>query len=165
MRRISSVTVLAALLLSGLVVSATAVGGQTALSSRAAVKVAFNKTLKKTIVVDGSGRTLYMFTYDTSGTPTCAAADPVCPKVWPAFASTGKPLAGKGINASLLGTATGAGGKQQVTYNRHPLYYFHGGFGAGKGDKMPGDVKGQAFFLVWYVLSPRGTPIRTPIRN
>ena len=160
MRRIALVTLLAALLLSGLVVSATAVGGQTAPSSRAVVKTAFNKTLKKTIVVDGSGRTVYMFTADTGGTATCAAADPDCPKVWPAFTSTGKPLAGKGINASLLGTTKGAGGKQQVTYNRHPLYYFHGGFDAGRGDKKPGDVKGQGFVVSWYVLSPKGTPTR-----
>ena len=117
------------------------------------MKVAFNKTLKKAIVVDGRGRTLYMLTADTGGMPTCAKIDPRCPKVWPAFTSTGKPLAGKGIDARLLGTATGAGGSQQVTYNRHPLYHFDQ-------DKKPGDVKGQAFFDIWYVLSPKGTPIR-----
>ena len=160
MKRTPLVALLAALLLSGLAVSTTALGGRTAAVSRAVVKVAFNTKLKKSIVVDGSGRTLYMFAYDTSGKPTCAAADPACPAVWPAFTSTGKPLAGKGINARLLGIAKGAGGKPQVTYNHHPLYYFHGGSGAGAGDKKPSDVRGQAFFGVWYVLSPKGTPIR-----
>jgi len=82
------------------------------------VKTAFNKTLKKSIVVDGKGRTLYLFTEDTAGKATCAAADPQCPKLWPAFATVGKPLAGKGIKASLLGTTKGAGGVQQVTYSR-----------------------------------------------
>ena len=159
------VTLLAAVLLSWLVVAATAAGGRTASSSRAVVKVAFNKTLKQAIVVDESGRTVYMFTSDTNGTPTCAKEDPVCPKIWPAFTTTGKPLAGKGINARLLGTARGAGGSQQVTYNRHPLYYYHGGFGAPGRDKKPGDVEGQNFFSSWYVLSPKGTPIRTPIHS
>jgi predicted lipoprotein with Yx(FWY)xxD motif len=162
MKRTSSVPLVAAALLSlsGLVGSATAFGGHTTLSSRAVVKVAFNKTLKKTIVVDGAGRTLYMFTEDTNGLPTCASADPTCPTLWPAFTSTGKPLAGKGINARLLGIVKGAGGKPQVTYNRHPLYYWHGGGQGYVGDTKPGDAKGQAFFSAWYVLSPKGTPIK-----
>lgn len=150
---------LTALLLGGLIASATALGGRTASSSRAVVKVAFNKTLKKTIVVDGNGRTLYMFSYDTTGKATCAAVYPACPKVWPAFTTTGKPLAGKGIKASLLGTTRGAGGTTQVTYNRHPLYHFAGLSGVA-GDKMPGDVRGQDWLQVWYVLLPNGTPFR-----
>jgi len=49
---------------------------------------------------------------------------------------------------------------KQVTYNRHPLYDF-AGLVTGAGDRKPGDVKGQAFYGVWYVLSPKGTAIRT----
>ena len=153
MRRIPLVTLFAALLLSGLVLSATAAGGPAASHSGAVVKVAFNKKLKKAIVVDGRGRTVYMFTADTGGTATCAKVDPQCPKLWPAFTSKGAPRAGKGIKASLLGTTKGAGGKTQVTYNRHPLYYY-------SGDSKPGEVKGQRFYDLWYVLSPKGTPIR-----
>jgi predicted lipoprotein with Yx(FWY)xxD motif len=138
----------------------TAVGAPTALASQAVVKTALNKLLKKTIVVDGSGRTLYMLTADTSGTSTCAAISPDCPKVWHAFTTSGKPLAGTGLRASLLGTTKGNDGKEQVTYNHHPLYYFHGGLGFGTGDKKPGDVNGQGVENAFYVLSPKGTPIR-----
>ncbi len=163
MKRKPLVALLAGLLLSGLVVSTTALGGRTAPSSRAVVKIAFNKTLKKTIVVDGSGRTLYMFTEDTRGAATiCTAQGPYgseCPMLWPPLTSQGAPLAGKGINASLLGITKRTDGKRQVTYNRHPLYYWHGGAGY-PGDKKPGDVKGQGFVGEWYVLSPTGTPIR-----
>ena len=35
-----------------------------------------------------------------------------------------------------------------------------GGQGYGPGDKRPGDAKGQGILHVWYVLSPRGTPIK-----
>jgi hypothetical protein len=49
---------------------------------------------------------------------------------------------------------------QQVTYNHHPLYYFAGLTGAGSGDRKPGDIKGQAFYTVWYVLSAKGAPIK-----
>jgi hypothetical protein len=52
----------------------------------------------------------------------------------------------------------GRGRKPQVTYNHHPLYYGHGAAGY-LGDKRPGDVKGQAFFSEWFVLSPRRKPI------
>ena len=153
MSRRSWLTLLTAALLSGLVVSATAVAGRTARSSRAVVKVAYNKTLKKNILVDGRGRTLYMLTLDTKGLPTCESADPGCPALWPALTSTGKPLAGKGVNARLFAIVKGAGGKPQVSYNRHPLYRY-------ASDRKAGDANGQAFFGLWYVLSPAGKPIK-----
>lgn len=56
---------LAVLLLSVFVVSGAAIGGVAAPSAVTVVKVAFNKKLKKTIVVDGKGWTVYMFTADT----------------------------------------------------------------------------------------------------
>ena len=124
------------------------------------IKTTYNATLKKTIVVDGRGRTVYLLISDTTGVPSCAAISPDCPKAWPAVPANGKPVAGKGINAALLGTATGAGGVKQVTYNHHPLYFFHGGFGAPTGDKLPGHVRGQAFYGVWFVLSPKGRAIK-----
>jgi predicted lipoprotein with Yx(FWY)xxD motif len=158
MKRKPSVALLVALLVSGLVVSAEAFGGRTAVS-RVVVKVAYNKTLKKSIVVDGSGRTLYMFTEDTRGVAkVCTPQGPYgsdCPTIWPPLRSQGTPVAGKGINASLFGITKRTDGIRQVTYNRHPLYYFHGGLGAGAGDKKPGDEHGQGFFGEWYVLSPK----------
>lgn len=148
------------LVVGALLLSATAFGESATHTSRAMVKVAFNKKLKKKIVVDGSGRTLYMYTADTGGKPACAVSDPRCPKVWPALTTTGKPIAGKGIIPSKLRVVRGAGGSRQVSYNRHPLYYFHGGYSAGTGDKKPGDTRGQSFFSAWFVLSPKGTPIK-----
>ena len=152
---------LLAVLLSALV-SIAAVGGGTVPTSRTVVKTAFNKTLKRSIVVDGNGHTVYMFTRDYVGAPpTCTAQlDPICPKLWPPVKSAGAPLAGKGIIASKLGTVKRTDGRTQVTYNRHPLYYFSGCCGYGPGDKKPGDVNGQRLFDYWYVLSPKGTPIR-----
>jgi predicted lipoprotein with Yx(FWY)xxD motif len=137
-------------------------GSATPAPAPAVVKTAYNAALKTAIVVDGKGRTLYMFTADTSGTPNCAAVHPDCPKIWPAYASAGKPVAGKGVKASLLGVTKGAGGVRQVTYNRHPLYLFRGGHGTGTGDRLPGHVRGQGVHGAWYVLSAKGTPIRRP---
>ena len=154
---------LMAVLLSALAVQADA-GSVAASSSRALVKTAYNQKLGKTIVVDSAGRTLYMFTSDTNGTDTvCTPQGPYgaeCPSIWPPLTSSASPLAGKGIKASLLGVYKRRDGKRQVTYNRHPLYYFHGDSSTPPGDKKPGDARGQGFVQEWYVLSPKGNPIR-----
>jgi len=161
MRKVPLGIGLAVVVLSSLLATATAQGDPTAAGSAAVVRTAFNKTLKKTIVVDSRGRTLYMCTCDPSGAPSgCAGLGPECTKLWPAYTSAGAPQAGKGIKRALVATATWPGGKRQVVYNHHRLYYFAGGQGYGPGDKRPGDAKGQGILHVWYVLSPRGTPIK-----
>ena len=144
----------AAMLASPLALAFPLTNGIAAPASRPVVKTAFNPILKKTILVDGKGRTLYMLTSDTNGVPMCAKIDPGCPKLWPMLGSTGKPIAGKGVNARLFAIVKGAYGKPQVSYNRHPLYLY-------SGDKKLGDVYGQGYFNIWYVLSPKGTPIKS----
>ena len=133
-------------------------------SSQVVVKAAYNKTLGTSILVDRAGRTLYMFTEDTNGKDTaCTPQGPwgaECPAIWPALTSVGTPRAGSGVKASLLSVYTRRDGKRQVTYNRHPLYYFHGDPNTPPGDKKAGDTRGQGFADEWYVLSPKGTPIR-----
>ena len=125
------------------------------------IEVAFNDTLGEPILVDGAGRTVYMLDWDTDGTATCTpslTAHPLCHKVLPPV--TGEPTGGDGVDASKLGTTTRDDGITQVTYARHPLYYFGGGYGYTTGDRQPGQLLGQGFFDVVWVLSPDGTPIR-----
>jgi predicted lipoprotein with Yx(FWY)xxD motif len=153
----------AVLLFAVLAVQADA-GRSVASSSRALVKTAYNKRLKTRILVDGAGRTLYMFTTDLNGKDTvCTPQGPYgaeCPQIWPALTSAGRPRAGKGAKASLLSVYTRSDGKHQVRYNRHPLFYFHGDASTPPGDKKPGDAHGQGYVSEWYVLSPKGNPIR-----
>ena len=59
----------------------------------AVIKTAYNAKLKKTIVVDGRDRTIYLLISDSGGIPSCAALSPACPKAWPAVAAQGKPVA------------------------------------------------------------------------
>ena len=163
MKRTALVTAAAVLLLTVLAVQAGA-GGVVASPSGTLVKTAYNKKLGKTIVVDSAGRTLYIFTEDTNGRDTaCTPQGPwgaECPAIWPPLTSADVPGAGSGIKASLLGLYKRRDGKRQVTYNGHPLYYFHGDPNTPPGDKQPGDARGQGFASEWYVLSPKGTPIR-----
>jgi predicted lipoprotein with Yx(FWY)xxD motif len=126
------------------------------------IKAAFNTALKQRIVVDGSGRTVYMLVLDTRGKATCTPQwkeHPLCHRVLPPV--TGWPRAGTGIEASKLGTTRRPDGIMQVTYNRQPLYYFRGGLGYGVPDTRAGDVNGQGFFRLFFVLSPQGRRITT----
>ena len=84
----------------------------------------------------------------------CSAA---CATYWPPLLARGKPTAGRGVKASLLGTIRRAGGTTQVTYAGHPLYRY-------LPDTKPGQTNGQDshdFGAGWYVLSPAGKKIET----
>ena len=105
------------------------------------------------ILVDGSGRTLYLFGADTGSTSNCNGS---CATAWPPDTTTGKPTS-TGVNASLVGTSVRSDKATQVTYKGHPLYYF-------AGDSKPGETNGQgstAFGGKWYVVSPSGNAITT----
>jgi predicted lipoprotein with Yx(FWY)xxD motif len=120
--------------------------------SAATVSVA-NTALGK-ILVDDQGRTLYLFAKDPGTKSACSGG---CATAWPPLRASGKPTAGGGAKASLLGTTPRSDGKPQVTYNGHPLYGY-------QGDSKPGDTTGQGnpgFGAPWYVLSPAGNAITT----
>ena len=76
-----------------------------------------------TYLTDGSGKSVYVYTPDTSSTSTCYGQ---CVAEWPALLTTGAATAGAGADASMLGTTKRTDGTTQVTYNSHPLYYFAG---------------------------------------
>ena len=117
----------------------------------ATVSVATNTALGK-ILVDGSGRTLYLFEADKGTASTCYGA---CATYWPPLLTSGAPQAGTGINASLLGTTKRNDGAIQVTYGGHPLYYV-------VTDHNPGDATGQGvnnFGAPWDVVGPDGNQV------
>jgi predicted lipoprotein with Yx(FWY)xxD motif len=104
------------------------------------------------ILVNGQGRTLYLFEKDSGGRSACYAQ---CATFWPPLLTSGKPIAGAGVKVSLLGTTRRSNGTRQVTYAGHPLYRF-------AEDTKSGQTKGEAlkaFGAEWYVLSPSGKKI------
>jgi predicted lipoprotein with Yx(FWY)xxD motif len=114
--------------------------------------VSLRKTPLGSIVVNSRGHTLYLFGKDRNAKSSCAGS---CPSFWPPLIAHGKPTAGSGLNAALLGTTKRVDGRLQVTYNRHPLYTF-------ALDKRPGQTKGEgqrAFGGKWYAVSARGTAV------
>jgi predicted lipoprotein with Yx(FWY)xxD motif len=125
-------------------------------STRAIVKVAYNKQLKTKILVDGRGRTLYYVNSEQGLTTGCVDD---CAKSWPPLLTSGSPKAGPGARQSLLVAAKRPEGTMQVAYHGHLLYTWAGGSGQGPGDGRPGDILGQGRLGVWWVLSPAGKPI------
>ena len=122
-----------------------------AASEGTTVSLGNNDTLGS-FLVDDKGMTLYLFTKDTPNTTVCYDK---CATAWPPLLTTGDPLAGEGVDASMLGTTTRTDGTVQVTYNGWPLYYY-------EKDKAPGDVVGQDVGGVWYVVSAEGNQVTTP---
>jgi predicted lipoprotein with Yx(FWY)xxD motif len=100
------------------------------------------------ILVDGEGRTLYVFTKDQGDQSACSGP---CADNWPAL--VGDATAGTGVQASMLSTSMQASGDAQVTYGGKPLYYF-------AGDTKPGDTNGQGVGSVWYALTADGTLVK-----
>jgi predicted lipoprotein with Yx(FWY)xxD motif len=124
----------------------------TAGSGKTAFALAHSKL--GTMLVDGRGRTLYLFQADKGTTSTC---DGACASVWPPLTTAGSPIAGAGVSASKLGTTTRGDGTTEVTYNGHPLYTY-------AGDSAPGQTTGQGsddFGAEWYAVWAAGTPIES----
>jgi predicted lipoprotein with Yx(FWY)xxD motif len=114
----------------------------------ATLAVTTTKELGK-ILVDGDGRTLYMFKKDTKDTTNCYDK---CEVAWPPLLTLDKAATGDGVDAALLGATQRKDGTMQVTYNGLPLYYF-------LKDAAPGDTAGQGVGDVWYVVTPDGKPV------
>ena len=109
------------------------------------------------ILVDANGMSLYVFMADTQngGTSACGDDDG-CATEWPPLVSDGDPVAGDGVDASMLGTITRDDGTMQVTYNGWPLYLF-------EEDTAAGDTNGQGideFGGLWFLVSPTGEAIQ-----
>jgi predicted lipoprotein with Yx(FWY)xxD motif len=105
-----------------------------------------------TILADGRGRALYLFTHD-SAKSRCYGP---CAKAWPPFYTKGRPRAQGGVKQGLLGAVRRSDGRTQATYDGHPLYYY-------VTDRAPGQVTCQAvseYGGYWYVVDRGGRAIR-----
>jgi predicted lipoprotein with Yx(FWY)xxD motif len=104
-----------------------------------------------TILVDGRGRTVYVFANDKPNASTC---DGACAADWPPVpAPSPLPASPPGVPGAL-DTTTRSDGTRQLTVAGHPLYTF-------SGDSAAGQTKGQGITLnggLWTVVSPAGAP-------
>jgi predicted lipoprotein with Yx(FWY)xxD motif len=121
-------------------------------ATRTGATVSLRKTKLAMILVNSSGHSLYLFGKDRNDKSACSGS---CAQFWPPLLAHGKPTAGAGVKASLLGTIKRSNGSLQVAYNKHPLYRY-------SLDKQAGQVNGEgslAFGAHWYALSVKGTAV------
>jgi predicted lipoprotein with Yx(FWY)xxD motif len=133
--------------------SAAAASASAAPAGSAAVgTLALADTSKGKVIVDGEGRTLYLFIPDESAKkPTCYDT---CAGQWPAFVSPGgAPTVGAGLDQSKVTVVDRTDGQKQVQYGNYPLYYF-------AGDSKAGDINGEGLGSKWYVVSSDGEEIK-----
>ncbi|MEV4558558.1 hypothetical protein AB0K51_16430 [Kitasatospora sp. NPDC049285] len=104
------------------------------------------------ILVDATGRTLYLFGADTTVHAGCLGD---CARSWPPVTTPGFPVAGPGIDDGLLGAAALPDGTAQVLYKGHPLYRY-------TGDHGPGETTGHEkadFTGTFYAVTALGDPV------
>jgi predicted lipoprotein with Yx(FWY)xxD motif len=102
------------------------------------------------VLFSGSDRALYLFTRDGKRRSRCYGD---CAVAWPPFYARGKPRAGEGVNASLLGTVERRDGRRQVTYRGQPLYFY---VDDPKRQVLCNDV--AEFGGTWFALDAEGEP-------
>jgi predicted lipoprotein with Yx(FWY)xxD motif len=96
--------------------------------------VAIATTSLGKVLVDSSGRTLYLYDKDKGdGTSACTGQ---CLQVWPPLSVTSTATYGPGLTATTFTTITRPDGTKQLAVNGKPLYLF-------ASDTAPGDTKGQ----------------------
>lgn len=115
-----------------------------------AAGVAAAETELGTVLVGPDGMTLYIFTVDGEGVSECYDG---CAVTWPPLPAD-TPISGD-LDAAIFGSAPRDDGPDQLTVNDMPLYYY-------AGDSAPGDVEGQGFNGVWFVVDADGNPLDNP---
>jgi predicted lipoprotein with Yx(FWY)xxD motif len=139
---------------SAAVVAGAADGAPSAHAGRVA-KVQLRHTSLGKILVDASGFTLYRFTKDARNKDACVKISG-CTNTWPPLRTSGNPIAGPGVRASLLSTIRLPGGAKQVTYAGHPLY-----------DYAPASERGETAYVsatqfggTWYAVNAAGSTVK-----
>jgi predicted lipoprotein with Yx(FWY)xxD motif len=102
------------------------------------------------MLYDSRKQAIYAFELDRRDKPACYGE---CARAWPPVYAKGRPVAGRGVRKSLLGTVKRRDGRRQVTYAGRPLYFY--------AHEDPGQVLCHNVDLnggLWWVLGPNGKP-------
>lgn len=152
------------ILLAGIAWGVSAFGGSPKAPQAAAVKISARAIPGLgEVLVNSSGRTLYMFVPDHQKEVTCVKVS--CTALWPPviLKAGQKPVAEGAVKQAMLGSVPNpaVSGERVVTYNGWPLYTY-------TPDIRPGLATGQALNLnggLWYVMSPAGKVIKTALKK
>jgi predicted lipoprotein with Yx(FWY)xxD motif len=148
--RISGRLTFAVAVFAAVMILGSGVAGAATTATPAHAKLALRSSHFGKVIFAGNGKVIYMFGPDKTAKSTCYGE---CAKAWPPVLTSGAPVVGPGLNAKLLGTTTRRDGSKQVTYNRHPLYFFE--------EDTPDKIMCQHAVMhggIWLVLKATGKP-------
>ncbi|HEX4467296.1 MAG TPA: hypothetical protein VH025_08915 [Solirubrobacteraceae bacterium] len=120
-----------------------------------AAKVMLRHTSRGTILVASNGHTVYEFTRDRLRQNSCVSVRG-CSSAWPPLLTSARPVAGTGVQSSMLSTIAISGGRKQVTYAGHALYLY-------SEDSAPGEtgyIGAKQFGGFWYGLTSSARAVR-----
>ena len=103
------------------------------------------------MLYDAGDQAIYVFERDRSEESSCYGE---CAAAWPPVLTTGMPVAGDGVDESLLGTTERRDGSTQLTYGGRPLYFY--------AHEEPGEVRCHNVDLnggLWWVVGADGEPL------
>jgi predicted lipoprotein with Yx(FWY)xxD motif len=129
--------------------SKTAEQSSTTEAAAGGAPVTVKETALGDVLVGEGGMTLYGFTNDTDGTPTCVDG---CAEAWPAATVDSAELPA-GLDADVFSVVERPDGTFQLKADKWPLYYY-------AADQAAGDVNGQGVGGIWFVVAEDGSLIK-----
>ena len=117
-------------------------------ASAAGTKITARSSPFGTMVWGPGPQAFYIFERDGRNLSRCYGE---CARLWPPVYTTDRPVAGRGIRRSRLGTTRRRDGRRQVTYAGKPLYYY--------ANERAGQVLCHRVNLnggLWWVVGPNG---------
>jgi predicted lipoprotein with Yx(FWY)xxD motif len=102
------------------------------------------------LLADANGRTLYGFTNDSDGSPTCVDG---CATAWPPVVVDGSLDLSTLPGSASFSIVDRPDGTKQLKAGKWPLYYF-------SGDSAAGEANGQGSGGIWFVVAPDATLIK-----
>jgi predicted lipoprotein with Yx(FWY)xxD motif len=129
--------------------SSTSAPASTSAASGSGAVLKTGHTSLGTVLVNGSGYTVYWFAKDHGTASACTGA---CASAWPPVIGTPQAASGVSLPGKLAAISRG-GGLLQATYNGHPLYTY-------AGDSAPGQAGGNdinGFGGLWYAITIGGS--------
>jgi predicted lipoprotein with Yx(FWY)xxD motif len=113
-------------------------------------------TLAGTVITNGAGYVLLMFPKEGHQLTRCIQIKS-CMSDWPPVTTTGRPVAGPGIDPKLLGTIPYRGKQRAVTYAGWPLHSYRFAYSA---QTSVMNIGIKQFGGNWYALAPGGELVK-----
>jgi predicted lipoprotein with Yx(FWY)xxD motif len=142
---------LTSLALAAVVLAASTATGSVGAAARGGTTVRTVGSQFGTILGDRKGQAFYVFGNERTSRSECYGA---CAKAWPPVPASGRPVAAKGVRASLIGTTRRRDGSRQLTFRGRPLYFY---VSDAPGRVLCHDVR--EFDGLWQVIRPDGVPV------